>query len=217
MALKGQRIRHLALLEAVLLGVMVLLSGSSAPPLVAIGDMGSLEAGTRATVVGLLAENWLYESGSEGLLLVCESSSETLRVICTRGSMPLPSEYASIGDELSVQGEVSRGAAGTCLVATSDDVERLRPSAIALTVEMLCENWMVFLNDQVSVRGIILADGITAGWRLADAHSGRSVSLCPQGPPPIISGSIAEAVGELVLEQDRMDIVFIACSLQAAR
>jgi hypothetical protein len=216
MAWTGQRVKRLALLEAALLGFMVLLSGSSRPPLVAIGDMGSLEAGTRVTVVGLLAENWLYESGSEGLLLACQSSSETLRVICTRGSLPLPSEYAAIGDELSVKGEVSRGAAGTCLMATSDDVERLRPSATALTVEMLCENWMVFLNDQVSVRGVILADDATTAWRLADAHSGRSVSLCLRDNPSILPGSVVEAVGELVLEQDRMDIVFITYSLRAA-
>lgn len=211
----GQRVKRLALLEAALLGVMVLLSGSSGPPLVAIDDAGSLEAGTRVTVVGLLAENWLYESGSEGLLLACESSSGTLRVICTRGSMPLPSEYAAIGDELRVQGEVSRGAAGTCLMATSDDIERLRPSVIALTVDMLCENWMVFLNDRVSVRGVILADGIATGWRLADAYSGRSVRLDLQDLLPILTSRTVEVFGELVLEEDRMDIVFAAYSLRA--
>jgi len=215
MAPMGQRVKRLALLEAALLGVMILLSGNSRPPVVAIDDMDSLEAGTRVTVVGLLAENWLYESGNEGLLLACESSSETLRVICTRGSMPLPSEYLAIGDELSVQGEVSRSAAGTCLMATSDDIERLRPSAVVLTVGMLCENWMVFLDDRVSVRGILLADSSATGWRLADAYSDRSLSLDLQGLLPLTPGRMVEAFGELVLVEGRMDIVFTAHSLRA--
>jgi hypothetical protein len=206
---------RLAALEAVLLTVMVLLSGSSRPPQVPIDDLPMLEAGTRVAVVGLLAENWLYESGSEGLLLADSSSANMLRVVCTRAAKLMPSQYAAIGDEIRVQGELAGNSEGLYLLATSDGVERLRSSACALTVRILCENWMAFLNDRVSIRGILLIDESSGEWRLADASSDRSMALDLQSTPPAPSGCMVEAEGTMVLDGHRMEFVFVACSVLA--
>lgn len=216
MARNRALVKRLAALEAVLLAAMVILSGKSQPPLVSISDFATLEEGAVVSVIGLVAENWLYESGSEGVLLTDSSSSSTLRVICARAIKPMPSQYLSIGDEVSVQGEVARGATGLCLAATSDGIERLRTSAVALTVAILCKNWMVFLNDRILVRGILLIDEETGGWRLADAYSERSVSLVMECPPLSAPNRVVEVLGSMVLDEDRMELVFVSSSVQAA-
>jgi len=213
MVRKRGLIRRLAALETMLLAAMVALSGGARPPLVSISDIALLEAGAEASVVGLVAENWLYESGSEGLLLADPLSTGTLRVICVQAVKPMPSRYLSIGDEIAVRGEVSKSATGLCLIATSDGIQRLRTSAAALTVAVLCENWMVFLNDRLLVRGILLVDEAAGGWRLGDAYSDGSLRLDLECPPPPLSARTVEVEGSMVLDKDRMELVLVTYSV----
>lgn len=200
-----------ASLLACLLGSMLVLTGVSNPPHVEISSLNAIEEGTTVYVSGLLVSLWRYDTGTESLLLADPSDGSTLKVICAQGVAAFPGTYLCIGDEVLVKGEVMEARPQPVLLSRTDDIERLQPSELALTVKAVCHHWLLFEGDRFNVTGAISTDD---GLRLQDLESEYSISL------RLAVGAVAPSPGRdvradctLCLDESQMVIYLLAWSL----
>jgi hypothetical protein len=158
---------------------MVMLGSRASPPEVAVSQVPDIEDGMRVQVVGLLVDLYVYDSGTESLILADVSHKFTVKVIISPATRPQPSRYADVGDELRVLGEVSKSGEAPLVFARSDGVSVLRESEDVLTVDLLRTNWLLFEGDSIRLRGVLDYDALGGSLRLYDLAMNSSLALVP--------------------------------------
>jgi hypothetical protein len=184
-------------------------------PFVSIPSLDSLDAGAVVQTAGLLVEVHTWDDGSETMVLVDPMSGDTVKVICRRAVKDQPSSYASIGDELKVQGEVFGLQVPRNLYTNSDKVVLLHRCEYVLTVDSLATCWQLFQGDDVSLRGVLLRTDDPDGLALR-ALSGDT-QLTVRYRHQIDSGLLGTEVlsqGTLVFEGSSLQVVLLAELIQ---
>lgn len=169
--------RMVAALLTCSLASITLLAYPAGPPTLSIPQLSAVEDGTEVTVSGILVEHWMYEGGSEGMVLTDPDCRAQVKVVCSGGSSVPPSGYATPGDELEVTGEVSSSRGTPVVYTSSDRVLLLRQSQEVVTVRMLSECWQLFNGDTVEVKGVIIPDHVVGGTRIQDLDGSCSLGL----------------------------------------
>ena len=167
----------LALVLIVLLGSIVLLGASSAIPRVEIPQIPSVDDGTSVAVSGILVDFRSYDSGVENLVLMDSRSGATVKILCSKGIGPPPSQYAAIGDEILIRGEVSQYQSSPTVFTNNEGVTVLKKAEFVLTVELLSTNWILFEGDEFVIRGIMMQ----SGHRLYDYDLEHSIMVVSDG------------------------------------
>jgi hypothetical protein len=169
--------RAVALSLVCLLSSMILLDSGSAAPGVTISQVPQLEDGMKVRLSGLLVDEWQFESGSESLVLAEPSGGSSVKVISSPGMRPQPSQYAELGDELQVTGELSKSGLVPTIFAKSDDISVSRESEQVLTVDILIGCWRLFEGDCVRIKGLLDFDGLGIAPRLFGFGMNCSLAL----------------------------------------
>jgi len=156
---------------------MLLLGSNATPPTVAISQVPQLEDGMRVEIVGMLVDIWRYESGAESLVLSEFDGGSSVKVLSSKGIRCQPSQYADIGDELHIIGELSKSGLAPTIFAKSDDISVSRESEQYLTVEVLTNCWELFEGDSIRIGGILDLDGFSSSPRLFSFGMNCSVAL----------------------------------------
>jgi hypothetical protein len=173
--------RVIALLLACFLSSVVMLGKGATPPEVPISQVQGLEDGTEVRVCGLMVDLWEYESGAESFVLAEPASGRTVKVVSSPAGSPQPSEYADVGDELRVRGELSKAGFVPTIFTKSDRVSVSRESEDVLDVDVLGRNWQLFEGDCVRLGGVLLMDGLDIGPRLFDRDMRCSLAISMDG------------------------------------
>ena len=195
----------LALVLIVLLGSIVLLGASSATPRVEIPQIPSVDDGTSVAVSGILVDFRSYDSGVENLVLMDSRSGATVKILCSKGIGPPPSQYAAIGDELLIRGEVSQYKSSPTVFTDSEGVSVLKKAEFVLTVKLLSTNWVLFEGDEFVIRGVMML----SGHRLYDHDLELSIMVVSDG----VSVSQFDDKGVLVTCELRYDDSIMALTL----
>ena len=167
----------LALILIVLLGSIALLGASSATPRVEISQIPSVDDGTSVAVSGILVDFRSYDAGVENLVLMDSRSGATVKIRCSKGIGPPPSQYAAIGDELLIRGEVSQYKSSPTVFTDSEGVSVLKKVEFVLTVKLLSANWVLFEGDEFVIRGVMMQNG----HRLYDHDLEHSIMVVSDG------------------------------------
>ena len=173
--------RIIALLLACFLSSLVMLGRGASPPEVPISQILDVEDGTNILVYGLMVDLWGYESGAESFVLAEPGSGRTVKVVSSPAASPQPSEYAQVGDELRVRGELSKAGFVPTIFTKSDRVSVSRESEDVLEIEVLGRNWHLFDGDCVRIGGVLLMDGLGIVPRLFDHDMRSSLALSMDG------------------------------------
>jgi len=199
---------------SVLLSAMLLLVSTSSPPIVPIEQVFSFDDGSVVVLVGAIVDMSLRDGGSESLVLADIANGATVRVYCNPGLHEQPSHFLSIGDEVRVQGEVSNSGASPIVFVTSDSITLSRRAESVLSLEALCQNWILFEGDGFEINGMVIAGDVDGSFRLSDKELKHSVL--------VRSGSVdlASCVGKSVtldvvlrLDPDTMCLFLMASAL----
>ena len=185
-----------------------MLGGGSSPPDVAISQIPHLEDGMDVCVSGLMVDLWEYESGAESFVLAEMDKGRTVRVVSSPAARPQPSRYADVGDELRVQGELSKTGLVPTIFANSDGITLSTESEDALTVEILARNWNLFEGDCVRIGGVLGIDGMGMGTRLFGYNMNCSLSLSMEGiDASTYLGERVTVTGILAFDQGTLSLV----------
>ena len=162
------------LLAGLLLGVGCMAYGSG-PPTVAIADLDSMDDGAVVKVRGVLVHAWRYDSGLENMILADLEDGSTVKLTHQSAASAAFTSVLSIGDEVSVLGEVRHAGGSLTLWVASGDLLLLRQSDAVLSVSAVCENWQLFEGDSLNIRGVVCeVDGDIA---LSDADGQSRIAL----------------------------------------
>jgi hypothetical protein len=206
----------LAILLACLLASVTMLGLESSPPVVTVSQVPQLEDGMKVRIRGLLVDLWKYETGSESLVLAEPGWPGTIRVISSPATLPQPSMYADLGDEIVVLGDFSKRGSVPTVYSTSDTISVSKESEDVLTVEVLRDNWMLFDGDRIRLRCVLDYDGLRAGLRLY--NSGKNCSLAANMGGLDISrfvGSHVLVTGTLAIDQRTLSLSLMVTSIVA--
>jgi hypothetical protein len=206
--------RTLALLLACLLASVTMLGLESSPPVVTVSQVPQLEDGMKVRIKGLLVDLWKYETGSESLVLAEPGWSGTIRVVSSPATLPQPSRYADLGDELVILGDLSKSGAVPTIYSTSDSISVSKESEDILTVDMLRDNWVLFNGDSIRLRCSLDYDGLRAGLRLY--NSGKNCSLAANMGGLDASrfvGSQVLVTGTLTIDQRTLSLTLTVSSI----
>ncbi|GEM_PF-1226236 len=177
--------RICAILVIGLLSSMVLLASSSLPPSVTVSELWRLDDDSALTVSGVLASLKTYDSGSEVIVIADESGEPTVKVVCTAGAGPPPSDAVSIGDQLRISGECVFDDGVPVVYCRYSDVRIIHQSEQILTVDLLSAAWYLFEGDRISIEGIS-EPGATGVLRLRDPGGECSIMmLLDEGVAPL--------------------------------
>jgi len=184
--------RLIAALLVVLMSTMVALGSTASPPVVSIGSISNIDDGTVIVILGAVVDLSARDDGSEGLVLADMASGSTIRVHCDPGTGSPPSQYASIGDELRVEGEISRLGQSSMLFTSSGGVSLVKGSVSVLTIEVLSKNWALFVGDRIRIGGVVVPSSAPGCYRLADDGLERTIALSSE------AGDLGSLVGKVV-------------------
>lgn len=162
----------------------------------------------------MLVALWTYESGVESLILSDPSGSSSVKILSSKGLRPQPSQYADIGDEILVIGEISNDGLSPTVFARSDDIQVSLDSEKILTVDILASNWGLFEGDCIKITGILGQDGFSSAPRLYSQGMNRSVALLTGGMD--ISALLTSKVivtGTLRFDSRTMTLVLVVVSI----
>jgi hypothetical protein len=173
--------RIITTILSVLLGGMVLLSSTSSAPFVRISEISLLDDGQEAATSGILVDIWVFDGGTESLLLTDVANGAVLKVISSPGVKPQPSSYLDIGDEVRIMGEVSNSKGLSIMYSSSDRINLKSASEYVVTVELLSRSWRLFQGDEFRVCGLLEADASNESLRLFDTDMDHSIALRSEG------------------------------------
>jgi hypothetical protein len=202
---------------AILLSVMLLLVSTASPPAVPVGQLLSFDDGSVVVLVGILVDISLRDGGAESMVLADIMDGATIRVYSTPGLHEQPSHFLSIGDEVLVQGEISRSGSSPVLFASSDDITLSRRGESVLTMEALCHNWALFEGDSFKINGLVITGEQTGSYRLSDPETTHSILL--RSDDPELGGFVGKRVtvtAVLRVDSATMSLVLIVSSLSPA-
>ena len=196
--------------------LVILAACGSSAPVVSIAALATLDDGTTVQTIGLIAELWAWDDGTENILLVETSSCSTVVVVCSPAIHAQPSAYVDIGDELKVVGEVFGRYYPRKLYSDSDRVALLLPCEFVMTVDALATCWRLFEGDEVRVRGILLAAEGESEFALRGMSGASAVSLdCACEILPTLLGRDVLVSGRLLFEESSLRVVLHADSVVA--
>jgi hypothetical protein len=176
-------------------------------PEVDISDLPGIDSGTTVVITGFLTDLWVYDSGSESLVLCDEETDSVVKVMCTPGVAPMPSTYASIGDELRIVGDLSSNLNPPTMFSSGDGISLVRKSTEAMTLDLLSSHWGLFEGDRLTVCGVLVECGEPPVWKLFNEEGTRSVPLSFSEPTPDgLTGREVEVVAILKLDQSTMSM-----------
>lgn len=197
------------------ISLVVLATSGSPIPMVPLSKLGVVDDGTTVCIVGLVADLWSWDDGTENILLVEICSVCTVRVVCSRAVRPLPGSYVHLGDEIEVVGEVFGTHSSRKIYSDSDRVALLRQCKSVLTVDALSECWTLFEDDEIEVRGILLRGANGIGFALRGLSSEGTVALeASAATDPSLLGREVVAAGYLRFEESSMAVVLHADSIR---
>jgi hypothetical protein len=204
--------------SSLMLCVLVVLATDAPIPTVPISYLASLDEGAFVQTVGLVADLWSWDDGTQNILLVDTSSSCTIKVVCVRGIHSLPGDYVHLGDEVRVSGEVFGEPSARTLHADSDHVSLLRPSRFVLTVDALAGCWHLFEGDSIEVRGILVRATAGGDYALRGLATDVRMALEIHGEVnQLMLGEEAVVAGTLAFNSACMAVVMDVDSLQSLR
>jgi hypothetical protein len=161
----------------ILLGSIVLLGVSSTTPRLEIPQMSSVDDGASVAVSGILVDFRSYDAGAENLVLMDPHTGITVKIVCNKGIGQAPSQYASIGDELLIRGEVSQYKSSPTVFTDNEGVSVIKKAKFVLTVKLLSTNWILFEGDEFVIRGVMMQ----GGHRLYDHDLEHSIMVVSDG------------------------------------
>jgi hypothetical protein len=167
----------LALVLILLLGSISLLGATSETPRLEIAQISSVDDGTSVVVSGVLVDFRSYDAGVENLVLMDSRSGATVKIACYKGIGAPPSQYAAIGDELLIRGEVSQYKSSPTVFTDNEGISVLKKAEFVLTVELLAANWALFEGDEFVIRGVMMQ----SGHRLYDHNLEHSIMVISDG------------------------------------
>lgn len=195
----------IAILLALSLASLIALGSMDGEQVVPISRLPSVDSGMIVTVVGILTDLWIHDSGLESLVVTDCQLEVVVRVVCSCGIASMPSEYISIGDELSVTGEVSNDRLPPTIFAVSDHVELERSSEDVLTMQLLASHWQMFIDDSITVKGILLAGASGTNPRLVALDGSCSIGvMCGSLDADHLAGRIVTVTGTFFLDTNLM-------------
>ena len=181
-----------------------------------IAALASIDDGTMVQTVGLVADSWAWDDGTENLLLVETASGCTVIMVCSSGIHAQPSTYVHIGDEIKVVGKVFGSDSPRKLYTDSDKVTLLRRCEFVLTVDSLADCWRLFEGDDIEVRGILSRTSGDIGLALRGLSGGSTVALdYPNEIQPALLGREVVVAGRLTFEETILAVVLRADSVVA--
>jgi hypothetical protein len=169
----------LSFLVMVSLALLTLLGSVTGPPEVAMSDVSKIDGGETIRVRGIVVDAWDSDAGVLSLVLADLDTQSSLKALCTNGIMAAPAAI-HIGDEVRVTGEIETTGGRPILWSSRDDVELLRLSREALTLEALAGAWELLVGDRFEVVGILVPAEGGGEFRLMDM--GRSLSIAFEPP-----------------------------------
>ncbi len=213
MDLKRPRQRVISVLVMVSLAMLTLLGSVSEPPEVGLDDISKVGGGETIRARGVVVDAWTSDAGSLSLVLADLGTDSTLRVVCSSGSVGVPVDI-HIGDDVRATGELEVTGGRPTLWSARDDIELIRPSREALTLEAIADSWEMLVGDRFEVVGILVRSTNEA-FRLMDL--GGSVSIALQPPETEMSrfeGRRVLADAVLRLRPETMELILDARGLQ---
>ncbi|OGS55432.1 MAG: hypothetical protein A3K60_05360 [Euryarchaeota archaeon RBG_19FT_COMBO_56_21] len=196
---------------------MVLVGFGSSVPVVSIAALESVDDGSTVETIGLVAEFWAWDDGTENLLLVETTSGCTVIIICSPGIHAQPGTYVHLGDEVKVVGKVFGLHSPRRLYSDSDRVTLLRRCEFVLTVDALANCWRLFEGDEIKVRGILFMTDGESGFALRGMMGGSTLSLdSTYEIQPTLLGREVVIAGCLVFEEATLTVVLHADSVVAS-
>lgn len=209
--------KAIAILSAVFLSLLVALGSTGVRQTVPISRLPGIDSGTIVTVVGVLTDMCVFDSGIESLVIADFQSGEIARVLCSHGIEPMPSEALSIGDEISATGEVSSYSRPPTIYAISDDVELRKASEDVLTIQILAVHWQVFAGDSVTVKGVLELDACASGPRLIALDGSCSICImCNQLEVGHLDRRVVTVTGTFALDPGSMTFVINAADVRTS-
>lgn len=198
---------------ALTLCLVVLAAFGSSAPAVSIAALASIDEGSTVQTVGLVADLWAWDDGTENLLLVEVSSRCTVVVVCHPAIRAQPSAYIDIGDEVRVSGRVFGSFSPRELHTDSDRLALVRPCEFVMTVDALANSWQLFEGDEISVRGVLLTTG--EGEHALRGMSSTLPLDCVCSVPPTLMGRDALVSGRLLFDESSFKVALRADSVTA--
>jgi hypothetical protein len=193
-----------------------MLGSWASPPEVTVPQVPGMEDGMKVQVTGLLVDLYVYDSGTESLILADTSQKCTVKVIISPATRPQPSRYVDVGDELRVLGEISKSDETTLVFARSDGVTVSRESEEVLTVDLLKTNWFLFEGDSIRLRGVLDYDALGVSLRLFDLAMNSSLALVPGEIKALhLLGSSVVVTGVLRLDPRLLSLNLLVSSIVA--
>lgn len=209
--------KMIAVLNAIFLTLLVALGSTNVRQAVPISRLPGVDSGTMVTIIGVLTDMRVFDSGVESLVVADFQSGGIARVLCSHGVDPMPSELLAIGDEISATGEVSSNSQPPTIYAISDDVELRKASEDVLTIPLLAAHWQVFAGDSVTVKGILESDTCASGPRLAALDGSCNIALlCEKLEVSYLDRRIVTVTGTFALDPSSMAFVIIAVDVRIA-
>jgi hypothetical protein len=209
--------RVVASLLALSLASLIVLGSMGVDPTVPISRLPTVESGIVVSVFGILTDLWIHDSGAESLVVTDSECEAVVRVVCSCGILPMPSEYSSIGDELRVTGEISNDRLPPTIFAISNDIHLEQSSEKILTMALLASHWQLFEGDFVDVEGVLVADISGAGIRLVDRDGGGSVRVtCQNLDIAHLNGKLVTVSGTFKLDSSTMAFLIDARDIRIA-
>ena len=212
MAQRENRTRIACLVFLCTLSVGLLFASSSSPPSVEVRDCLMLEEGTPISVTGVVTDIHSYESGTETIILVDRAGGASVKIVALpTGAEPI-AERVSIGDLITVEGEVARDASNTIVFATREGTTLVCRSEYVLSVQFLCENWRGFESDRFNISGEL--DEESGVWTLRSSAGERRIALeCPKPIPEALKGCTVVVDCVLLVNQEAMYIFLSAIEI----
>ncbi len=189
--------------------ISIVYMGASSPvPTVDLRDISIMDDGRGVVVHGMLVNLRRYDSGSEALVLASPDGQATIRVQVAVGMKAQPSAYARPGDTLKVFGRLSTSGSDPVMYCSGDSVSVESRSEQTLTVASLSHAWQLLLDDELRIRGVIVAPLGSECPRLFDRDFFSSILLRGASRPlGDALGEEAIVIGLLRLERPTMTLI----------
>ena len=155
---------------------------------------------------GVAVDLWIRGSGETSVRIADLASGASAKILILSGVAPGDPSLA-VGDELAVVGRFSNSFGTPCIFSDQNDICVTRQAKDVLSVGLLVDNWMLFLNDRIQVKGILLSDA----WGdpvLRDTLSDARISVSGEYAAPSPDGIvIVEVSGRLTLDDSNSELV----------
>lgn len=184
------------------LSSLLLLSSQTAPLSIRVDDLSRLDADLHVRVYGVVASVTVWDDGSAKLLLADHISGSTAIVRLEHSPERDFAGLVHIGDMIRVEGRAASGDGKPVIYASAGSAEILTLSEHSLSVDFLCDNWLLFQHDRFRITGVLACDCDSGATRLTNAQGDRSIRAdCELVPAPLMEGTPVTAECTLLMDE----------------